>query len=313
MTQTILRIDIAVCTFRRSHLARTLASIAAIVVPPGAVVRVLVADNDEVPSATAMVEAARTEMPFPILHLHCPASNISLARNACLDASADADYLAFVDDDETVSAAWLSALLARAIVTRADAVLGPVRAIYGDALPRWLSEGDFHSTKPVFVAGEIRTGYTCNVLIRRAGPAAGLRFNLKRGRTGGEDTEYFTRLHQRGGRIAFTPEALVFEDVPPDRAAMSWLAARRWRAGQSHAAIMLETAQASRFALAVQSVAKAAYCFAAAGLAAMSPVRRRANLLRAMLHAGVLSRAFGSPERVLYGAADFDKSLSRKA
>ena len=103
MTEAPIRIDIAVCTFRRSHLARTLESIAAIVVPPHADIRVLVADNDDVPSATALVETARSTMPFPILHLHCPASNISLARNACLDAGRDADYLAFVDDDEIVS------------------------------------------------------------------------------------------------------------------------------------------------------------------------------------------------------------------
>ena len=192
-------------------------------------------------------------------------------------------------------------------------MLGPVRARYGADLPPWLSEGDFHSTGPVFVKGEIRTGYTCNVLIKRGGVAAGLRFNLKRGRTGGEDTEYFTRLHQRGGKIAFAPAALVFEDVPHDRAEMSWLAARRWRAGQSHAAILLETAQATRIGLAAPAAAKAAYCLAAAGLAFASPVRRRAHLLRGMLHAGVLSRAFGQPERVLYGAAEFDPSPSRKA
>lgn len=309
---TPVSIDIGVCTFRRAHLSRTLESMAALDVPPGTIIRVIAADNDTEPSATGIVQQMRSAFPFELVYLHCPASNISLARNTCLDASANSDYLAFVDDDETVSPQWLRELLAVALETKAHAVLGPVHATYGASLPGWLAAGDFHSTNPVFVRGEIITGYTCNVLIKRAGRAAPLRFNLKRGRTGGEDTEYFTRLHQLGGQIAFAPGALVFEDVPPERARMSWLIARRKRAGQSHGAIMIETTTASRVGVALSAAAKAAYSFGAAALTAASPVRRRANILRGMLHIGVVSSALGSSEAVQYGAGP-SEILSRKA
>jgi succinoglycan biosynthesis protein ExoM len=233
--------------------------------------------------------------------VHCPAANISLARNACLDASSGADYLAFVDDDETVSREWLCELVATARETGADAVFGPVNANYALTAPSWLAEGDFHSTMPVFVEGEIKTGYTCNVLVKCKGLAAGLRFNLKRGKTGGEDTEFFARLHGLGGELAFSPRAHVFEDVTRDREALSWLLVRRYRAGQSHGAITLETQDTSRFALAGLAAAKAAYCAAAALLTVWSPVRSRANLLRGVLHAGVVSSALGSSELALYG------------
>ena len=93
---------------------------------------------------------------------------------------------------------------------------------------------------PVWVHGEIRTGYTCNVLMRRASHGlAGRRFNLARGQTGGEDTEYFGALHEAGGVIAFAPNALTFEDVPrSERAFAGWR--RRFRTGQTHGRLLAE-------------------------------------------------------------------------
>ncbi|NDU79619.1 glycosyltransferase, partial [Actinomadura sp. DSM 109109] len=144
--------------FRRPFLAETLRSIANIEAR-GREVRVIVADNDAVPSAQPMVELMGRRMPFPLLYLHAPMSNISVARNACLD-TATADFVAFVDDDETVSPTWLAELTRAAITTDADVVLGPVQALYDPGAPRWLAAGDFHSTAPVRSDGEIRTGYT---------------------------------------------------------------------------------------------------------------------------------------------------------
>ena len=102
MTRENLHIDIGVCTFRRPELADTLRSLAAMTVPERATVRVIVADNDDAPSARALIERLRAEMPFEIIYVHCPASNISIARNACLD-NGMGDFLAFIDDDETAS------------------------------------------------------------------------------------------------------------------------------------------------------------------------------------------------------------------
>ena len=99
-----------------------------------------------------------------------------------------------------------------------------------------MREGDFHSTLPVWVGDEIRTGYTCNVLLRLASPhVAGRRFNLALGRTGGEDTEFFSHMHADGGKIAFAERAYVYEPVTESRADLGWLAKRRFRFGQTHA------------------------------------------------------------------------------
>ena len=57
-THSTLRVDIAVCTFRRAALAQTLASLAWLSVPETVRLRVIVADNDVEPSARARVDAA---------------------------------------------------------------------------------------------------------------------------------------------------------------------------------------------------------------------------------------------------------------
>lgn len=292
-------VDICVCTYRRPYLAETLRSLAGLTLPPATTARIIVADNDATPSARALVETLRPTLPFAIDYRHCPESNISLARNACLDA-AEGDFLAFIDDDSTATPDWLKALLECAQASRADVVLGPVCAVYGETAPAWMRQGDFHSTGPVWVDGEIRTGYSGNVLLdRRSAHVAGRRFDLRLGQTGGEDTRYFQELHQSGGRIAYAPQATMFEPVSPERARFAWLAKRRFRSGQTHGRLL--AAQTSRLPQAGLASAKAAICLAAAIAHAASPQRRNRELLRGVLHVGAVSGLFGMNEIRLYG------------
>ncbi len=305
MQDKTLRIDIGICTFRRPELEETLVSLFALSVPPGAAVRLIVADNDAVPSAEALVERLRARSPFPIAYVHCPQSNISIARNACL-AECQADYLAFIDDDETADAGWLSALLEKARATGADAVLGPVRAVYGAESADWMRDGDFHSTHPVFVGGRIRTGYTCNVLLDMGSPqVVGRTFALSLGQSGGEDTHFFTQLTQAGGLIEFAPEALILEAVPQKRASFSWLAKRRFRSGQTHGRILAaKTSGVGRVRAAAIAGLKFVYCAFAAFVAAFLPVIRTRYLLRAALHAGAVMGVLGMREIRQYGVVE---------
>ncbi len=289
------RIDICVCTFRRPFLAETLRSIGRLE-RGGHEIRVIVADNDTTPSARGLVEALAAELALPVRYVHAPEANICIARNACLDA-AEGDFIAFVDDDETVSPGWLLALLARAEETSAAAVLGPVAAVYEADAPDWMRRGDFHSTYPVFVEGTIRTGYTCNVLIRWTAPFSTLRFDPRLGKSGGEDTSFFYALTDLGGTIDYAPDALVEEPVPAARANMGWLVKRRLRFGQTHG--MLLTGGRAKRLPAVG--AKIAFCCLMTGLTAFSPIARRRNWLRAILHMGVAGGILGLSQAEHYG------------
>jgi succinoglycan biosynthesis protein ExoM len=305
LDQSLVHVDIGICTFRRPELAETLASLFALHVPADVRVRLIIADNDAKPSAFDLVEGLRAQSPFELVYVHCPMSNISIARNACLAAS-DGDYLAFIDDDETAGPDWLAQLLKTASATTADAVLGPVRAIYGEGAPAWMREGDFHSTRPVWVGGEIRTGYTCNVLLDMRSPRIrGRRFALALGQSGGEDTHFFTQVTDAGGRIAFADNALLEEPVPAKRANLGWLVKRRFRSGQTHGRLVGARhslgGRAKHLGLAML---KAGFCSMAFLGTLPSPVTRNRYLLRAVLHAGAVSGMLGMREIRQYGSME---------
>lgn len=298
-------VDIGICTYRRPALVATLLSLFELEVPEGVTVRLIVADNDEEPSAKASVDRLRETSPFEIAYVHCPKSNISIARNACLSESR-ADYLAFIDDDETAPPHWLAALMEKAGETGADVVLGPVTAVYRENAPGWMKRGDFHSTLPVWVNGEIITGYTCNTLLKMDAPSVkDRRFALALGQSGGEDTHFFSHLHASGGRIVFAQKAVLSEPVPENRARFMWLAKRRFRSGQTHGRVLAEKKPGARRVMQVlKAGSKVLYCAVFAALNGFNAVRRNRYALRGALHLGSVSGAFGVREIRQYGAVE---------
>lgn len=293
-----MRIDICICTFRRPHIAETLRSVEAADRPEGTDLRVIVVDNDDTPSGERFVRETSAAMTLPVEYVHAPGANISIARNAGLDA-ATGDWVAFLDDDEVVEAGWLAALVDRQRGTGADAVFGHAIAVYGPDAPGWMVAGDFHSQRAAPRGGVVETGHTCNALLRWKGaPWRGERFDLGRGRSGGEDTEFFFRLRGMGAVYAIADDSLVREDVAPGRATLDWLLARRFRIGQSYAA--RATGLAGRVSLFGSAAAKSAWCHLRA-LPLRDPGARAFWLLRGRMHAGVCAGCLGLAQRALYG------------
>lgn len=293
--------DVCVCTFRRVSVVQLLASLAKLETPEGVSLRVIVADNDDAPSARGTVEGAFAELGLNGLYLHAPARNISVARNACLDA-ADAGLVAFIDDDEIAAPQWLARLMGELERARADVVFGKVNAVYPEGLPAWMAAADLHSTPAPFRGGKIDGGYTCNVLMRREA-IGDLRFDPAFGRSGGEDTTFFAALARKGATMAYTPDALVTEPVTPARASLKWLAMRAYRSGQTYGLLRLRNGEGA-LTVGALSLAKIGWSMAAGVLTLWSPVRWRRNAVRAHLHAGVLGAAMGRAPLELYGAAN---------
>jgi succinoglycan biosynthesis protein ExoM len=295
-----VRVDVGVCTFRRPSVAETLASLGAQQLPADIRLRVIVADNEPQPAAEARVHAAAEAYGLELAYVHAPAHNISIARNAILDA-VEGDLLAFIDDDQVAALDWIASLVAALRASDATAVLGPVSAVYPPGTPKWIAAGDFHSFAPVKVGGRILKGYSCNVLIRADFiHRAGLRFDLSLGRAGGEDDDFFYCLTDAGGTIAEAPEAHVFEPAPPERATLAWLLKRSFRSGQSHGRRQLRRALPGRLGQLGLASAKSAACLASAAVMAPSPVSRRKWLVRGALHAGAAARLAGFKELTLY-------------
>lgn len=298
------RLLIGLCTFRRPEVAATLASLARLE-DCGLPVAVAVADNDDTPSARALVQRIAADHPLPITYLHAPAANISIARNALLDhaRATGARLLASMDDDEVAEPEWLAALVMEWHETGCGAILGPVRADYLPGAPAWMDAARAHDTLPVIRGNEIATGYTCNVLLDLADPAAqGLRFDPARGRTGGEDSAFFTAFTAAGGRIGFAPEALLRETVPAARARLGWLLKRRYRMGHTHASLLARgRSRRGRLTAAGIAAAKAAVCGGLAVAGALQPARRNHQIMRAALHLGAVAHLGGASSVELYG------------
>ncbi len=286
-------VDVCICTYRRPSLADTLRSIDSQAgLPPGAV-RIIVADNDETPSARQLIDGVGP-LRWPVVYLHAPARNISVARNACLDA-AEAPFIAWIDDDEAADPDWLAALLAG--IGPDAAAFGPVAAVYPPSTPAWIRAADLHSIRPVVTRNGVVTGYTSNALVRRS--AIGTeRFLVGLGRSGGEDTEFFSRLHRQGARFRPVSDAVVREPTASDRLSLAWLARRAYRAGQTHARGYI--AAGRRLPGLAAASTKAVVCLAACGLFVFDGIRRRKAWVRAALHRGVVSRLLGARDLQLY-------------
>src|SRR5262249_43890547 len=82
-----MNIDICVCTYRRAQVVETLRSLGRLDREPDWAIRVIVVDNDETPSAFELAEATAREMALTLTYVHAPARNISIARNAGLNAA----------------------------------------------------------------------------------------------------------------------------------------------------------------------------------------------------------------------------------
>ena len=290
---------VGVCTFRRDSLDETLASIAR--QRPGPI-RVVVADNDETPKAEPAIREMAQRLGLQLDYRHAPARNISVARNACLEAC-DADWLLFLDDDELAQPGWLEAMEPQAREGRFDVVLGPVEAVYSEAAPNWMRQGSFHSARPVVRQGRIDTGYSGNALIRLDFVRRhGLRFDPALGRSGGEDLDFFYRLRDAGGRIGFAEDAKALEPVPDGRASLRWLLARTFRAGQSHGARLtrVKPGPVQRLLQAGLAAGKALACASAALATLPRTTLRNRFITRGALHLGVMARVAGLKEIQLY-------------
>ncbi|MEM6534018.1 MAG: glycosyltransferase family 2 protein [Pseudomonadota bacterium] len=295
-------IDVCICTFRRASIAHAITSIDAQDTPPGVSISIIVADNDETPSAKDLIDTLASDIDTPITYVHAPARNISIARNACLD-TAKGDWVAFLDDDEVAPPNWLSDLLARAQQGPFNVVFGTARAQYDAGTPAWIIAQDYHSNVPETRGGVVQTGHTCNAMIERAHPLiVNERFRLDKGRTGGEDTEFFFRLWRKGAKLGISDKATVYEPVDPKRLSFKWIMTRKYRSGISYGrhseAQYTLLARAKLFSLAI---AKIAYCALAALVTLPMPSQRNFWILRAGFHAGVASSTFNAREQELYG------------
>ncbi|MFI4974385.1 MAG: glycosyltransferase family 2 protein [Caulobacterales bacterium] len=194
----------------------------------------VVVDNDQYPSARGVALSLTLEAPFPVIYLHEPRSGVAHARNAAV-ANVSGDFIAFLDDDEVASEGWLAALLATQGRYDADVVFGPVRArAPASAGAHRAYFRRFFSREGPASEGLIANHYGCgDSLIRTSAlPHPRRPFCPSRNHIGGEDDKLFARMREAGARMAWSPEAWVWEDPAPSRLSLDYAIRRAFAYGQ---------------------------------------------------------------------------------
>jgi len=230
-----LHVAVCVCTYRRPRqLGRLLDSFRFMARPP--LTSFVIVDNDgDDPEVRKKIHAFRSECGSRVEYLVERKPGISAARNAAFAVarSLGAQAVAMLDDDERVSPLWLSSLLEARNNSGAAIVGGPVHPILPDSKRRFAKYARLWSVPKVLLHGRPYVYCTCNFLIELSAAATlgDEPFVREFGSTGGEDAVFFRRLFFAGVEMAWSEEAVLFEEISEARASVGWLRRRWYRMG----------------------------------------------------------------------------------
>jgi glycosyltransferase involved in cell wall biosynthesis len=186
-----------------------------------------------------------------------PKLGISFARNACAQLAIDlgADYLAFIDDDETVTPEWLVHHMAAMENLNAHLLGGPVRLADAAYTLNWLNRIMFKALKHRYQEVELKalavssaphsnnpTVHTNNWICKTSVfKTHGLFFNEELRQMGGEDTEFFRDCVNKGLKTGWVANAVVWDHLPQSRLSVRYQYERSRDQSNAHLHYKLNT------------------------------------------------------------------------
>jgi succinoglycan biosynthesis protein ExoM len=228
-------IVVCVCTRNRPEMLRKcLESLLIQKTPDGCRISVTVVNNNETAYFTHDVVSdvcQRISSDKWVSFVHEPDTGIPQARNAALVDALErgADWIAFIDDDETATETWIDDLYRAAICYGVDVVQGQVKQIYPAETPSWLKRGQWRPDRAV---RPISYAITNNVLFRaKTVELAEAAFDERLRFIGGEDKDFFSQIKNAGAHMIYVPQALVHEELPPERVTFRWQLRNAFRKG----------------------------------------------------------------------------------
>jgi succinoglycan biosynthesis protein ExoM len=236
-------VNVCICTYKRpSLLFEVLKALTQLNTDDLFKYSIIVIDNDAQRSGLEVVNKVKNLNYAIIEYFVEPEQNIALARNRAIFESTK-DFLAFLDDDEIPSKDWLLNLYKTCESQSADGILGPVVSKFHSNPPAWIIKGEFFDN-PKYPTGYIMRHWketrSSNFFIRRdILDRSGIVFDPSYGISGGEDTDFFKRLLEKGARFVWCNEAVVYEIIGQERCLCRWLLKRAFRGGSVFSRIYL--------------------------------------------------------------------------
>jgi glycosyltransferase involved in cell wall biosynthesis len=229
-------------------LAETLGSLAGLRCPEDTDYEILVVDNNSSDRTRAVIQEFSSVLGPRLRGLFEPRQGLSHARNLAL-AEARGDVICFIDDDAVADPDWLAG---HAEIYGADehvvAVAGRIELQWpaGWSRPPWLSRNLESYLSGLDLGPERmvmeypRYPYGCNMSVRRAAAEQVGGFSTRLGRQGhglrsNEERHFFHKIHGQGGRVIYTPGAVVHHVIPAERLSRRFFLRRAYAQGVSDA------------------------------------------------------------------------------
>lgn len=223
----------AVTRGRPKMFCAMLDSLAKLVHPEGVEVSFCFVENDDKLSIARDVEAFARDTGYKAVAICEPVRGIPFARNAALSwaLKANAEHLAFIDDDELAHENWLIELFSEHQARMLDLTGGPVVPVGIETKLSFFEKITLRGVQ--FRARRIaRT----NALLRNAGHDGRvtivtsnwlcrlafirhrkIEFDEELGYSGGSDAALYHGLKRTGGKTGWAPNAIVMEAIPLTR------------------------------------------------------------------------------------------------
>ena len=230
------RVVVCIPTYKRpAELRRLLGALSQQELPPDCEVGIVVVDNEGAALTREICDEGRRALLVPLTYVAESGRGFSHVRNRAVEVARQfGEFLVFIDDDEVPMSHWLEHLVSCQEDYDADAVSGPVVPHFMSDVPEWIRVGRFFDRERYPTGTNLKESRTGNTILKLSVFERIGGFDETFTLTGSEDTDWFGRLHQSGGRIVWCNEAVVEEWVPPSRAQLKWVLLRAYGIGTTY-------------------------------------------------------------------------------
>jgi len=189
---------------------------------------VVVIDNDSVDNTREIVESLKCQYDN-LKYFHEKEPGTSCARNrGCREAKAD--WIAYIDDDDTVSENFVREVFATIKSYDFDCFGGCYKPVFDQKRPHWFSDryaGNAHLASCISELPENQYLPGGSIVIRKEVLQNCGSFYTYFGPQGavygfGEDTNLIHRIRNAGYKIGFNPLAVIFHFIPSSRYHIAW-------------------------------------------------------------------------------------------
>ena len=205
-------------------------------------VEMIVVDNNPDPKVKAICDQAAPGLPITLRYVAEPQAGFTYVMNRAVreGLALDADFLAFIDDDDEPRPDWLLRLLECQADTGADIVFGAWETDTRD-IPEWARKSRLYRPPVKGRDGLPRVAGSGNVLIGRQALnrvlSAGEAFDHRFCFSGGADRDFFIRAKNLGAKLALAERSIIQRGHEPHRYTVRGVINRGFTIG--HARVLL--------------------------------------------------------------------------